>query len=366
MILENSSFANGELMRDVVGDSLVVSACFISCIGVNLQKLAHTHNEGLPAEKRKTMLWSVRWWAGILLMIAASVMDLAALPLIPLSRLAALGSTTLVANVLVTPWFQNEILTLHDIAGCAITLLGSSTACYYGSYKQPDLTYGLLLELVYNPSLVAYAIGVGSVLLVSLIYIENFRRKECELRKEGVLGGEQPEYLECFWAFDNLSTVASPNSSVEFVTKFGPQFYPTVHASFAGVLGGHSIMFAKAAISILFTLTHAFTPATGCAFTVCALFAVLSVWGQIYYLNKALRMYKNVLYVLPIYQSLWVVSGVASGLIFYKEYTRLPPHDLSLFLLGVVITLLGLLVLSRGTQTILLKGKNKGWSSPKK
>jgi len=44
-------------------------------------------------------------------MIAGSLMDLAALPFIPQSRVAVLGSTGIIFNVLITPLFLGEKLT---------------------------------------------------------------------------------------------------------------------------------------------------------------------------------------------------------------------------------------------------------------
>ena len=48
---------------------------------------------------------------GMALMIAGALMDLGALPFIPQSRVAVLGSTGIIFNVLITPLFLGEKLT---------------------------------------------------------------------------------------------------------------------------------------------------------------------------------------------------------------------------------------------------------------
>ena len=361
-----------DVAKDVLGDSLVVLACFMSCVGVNLQKWAHNHNEKLAADKRSSMYLSGRWWAGIGMMILASLMDLAALPLIPLSRVAALGSTTLVANVMLTPWFQRERLTRHDIVGCIMTVVGSASASYFGATRQADFNQEVLLSLITAPLFIHYTIAVVILVMIYLYLIDGFNQMEDELKRRGVLGGvDQPEVLECVWAFDNLDEVVaamadgdapltdSPTTHIKpkqrFVLKFGPQFYPTVHASLGGLLGGHSIMFAKSTIVLANEFYDSLSIIT-LALTLVGLgFTLLTILGQVHYLNKGLRIYKDVLFVLPVYQACWVVSGVASGLIYYQEYLRIPQSDLWFFVLGVAITLSGLLVL--GMRKSLVGGK---------
>eukprot|EP00754_Rhynchopus_humris_P038650 Rhum_TRINITY_DN21266_c0_g1::Rhum_TRINITY_DN21266_c0_g1_i1::g.173599::m.173599 len=353
--------------REVLGDSLVVLACFMSCVGVNLQKWAHAYNESLPVDRRKSMYGSTRWWAGIVMMVLASVMDLAALPLIPLSRVAALGSCTLVANVLLTPYFQRERLTRHDSMGCVVTVLGSASASYFGATVAPTLDQALLLELVTAPLFIQYTVLMTLLMVAYLHLIHGFNRKEQELEADGYIGGPgQPDVLECVWAFDNLDVVCgkrlSRNTSLasqpdieagpskdpsdqHFVTRFGPQFYPAAHASLGGILGGNSIMFAKSTMVLASHLFSEFTFLSLGLTLVGLTFTLLTIWGQIHYLNRGLKVYKDVLFVLPIYQAFWVMSGVAGGLVYYQEYKRIPQADLWLFVLGLMITLCGTLIL---------------------
>eukprot|EP01063_Lacrimia_lanifica_P020548 TRINITY_DN27847_c0_g1_i1.p1 TRINITY_DN27847_c0_g1~~TRINITY_DN27847_c0_g1_i1.p1 ORF type:complete len:423 (+),score=143.84 TRINITY_DN27847_c0_g1_i1:68-1336(+) len=395
---------SNEVAREVLGSSLVILACFLSCLGVNLQKSAHTYNESLPADHRGSMYTNPRWWGGVVAMILASLMDLIALPLIPLSRVAALGSMTLVANVIVTPWFQRERLTKHDTFGCLVTVLGSSTACYYGATKQPPLTVGLLMSFITEPMFQKYALVLVVLVVAYLHVIDGFSQKEEEMRRKGLIGGDgQPEVLECIWAFENLDLVVgnadparaavrsqSPDTAVVrrhsvgpdqeapavaeeeevevilpnpvrprcwstlvtawepgFITRWGPQFYPTVVASLGGVLGGHSIMFAKSAMVLVGEVVTTQTASSvTLALALCSVcFTLMTVWGQVHFLNRALKVYRDTVFVLPMYQAFWVTSGMTSGLVFYQEYKRIPENEFMMFLVGVMGTLGGLAVL---------------------
>lgn len=56
-------------------------------------------------------------------------------------------------------------------------------------------------------------------------------------------------------------------------------------------------------------------------------------------MNVALKIYPDALFVLPVYQSFWIVFGIASGLIFYQEYKEMNEFSSFMFGLGVAISL---------------------------
>ncbi|KAJ9459101.1 hypothetical protein DIPPA_07998 [Diplonema papillatum] len=74
---------------------------------------------------------------------------------------------------------------------------------------------------------------------------------------------------------------------------------------------------------------------------------VVCVWFQIKYLNVALKIYCDAIFVLPVYQSFWICTGVGSGLIFYQEYRDITGMRIAGFIIGLTIALSGLAVLAR-------------------
>eukprot|EP00659_Diplonema_papillatum_P015261 gene15261-23308_t len=239
------SISNGLV---AMGTLLVIAASFVSCFGVNLQKWAHNVNDACAAGDRQTMMKNWRWWLGIVCMIMGSLMDMAALPFVPLSRVAALGASTIVANIIITPIFLKETLTKHDIVGCIVTVVGTALACYWGAGAESELDSTCLLLYFKEPLFLVYASFVFVCLMVLFYFIVGFRKMSERAIAAGIIRGpNQPYQLETVWIHDNLKLVRTVpvDKHFIFVTKLGPQFYPTIHATFAGTIGAQSVMFAK-------------------------------------------------------------------------------------------------------------------------
>ena len=186
-----------------MGTLLVVGASFISCFGVNLQKWAHNLNDARgeqDPETRISMVKDWRWWSGIICMILGSIMDMAALPFVPLSRVAALGASTIVANIIITPLFLKEKLTKHDFIGCIVTVTGTGVACYFGAGSESELDSSCLLEYFIEPLFIAYGACIFIFLSCCYYFIEGFRRLGVAAAREGIVGGQgQLQQLETVW-----------------------------------------------------------------------------------------------------------------------------------------------------------------------
>ena len=231
-----------------LGTCLVIVASFISCFGVNLQKWAHNVNEILEPEMRVSMLKNWRWWLGIIAMVLGSIMDMSALPFVPMSRVAALGASTIVANIIITPLFLKEKLTAHDVVGCLITVVGTAVACFFGASGESELNSRCLLLFFTEKLFIAYIICIAIFLAVLFYFIEGYKRMEKSAKRHGIVGGTgQPGSLETVWIHHHLRLMESVprDKHFVFVTAWGPQFYPAVHAIYAGTIGAQSVMFAK-------------------------------------------------------------------------------------------------------------------------
>ena len=109
---------------------------------------------------------------GLSMMVAGSLMDLAALPFVPQSRVAVLGSTSLVANVLITPVFLGEKITRFDVIGCFITMVGCSLSTYFGASVEKDLTPDCMAEHFFQPMFLLYFALVLTFLSFLYYYIK--------------------------------------------------------------------------------------------------------------------------------------------------------------------------------------------------
>lgn len=331
----------------ILGTCLVIGASFVSTFGVNLQKLAHVRNERLPPEHRQPYAKLFTWQLGMLLMVLGSVMDIVALPFVPQSRVAVLGSVTMVANVVITPVFLKETLTKHDLAGCAITVAGCTMASWFGAHVEADLTPECLVESLTQPGFLLY-FSLVLVYLAGLMLLILARQRRQDLEQLQSLGTEhtkQTDGFELFGAPEEAAQPLAPDPSfLDSLPVLSTKHDSFIYASFAGTAGAQSIMFAKGALEM------GYSAVTGKS-SVWYLFLCLPpfglcLWCQVHYLNQALKLF-DALYVVPVYQIFWIVMGILSGLIFYQEYRNLDPVSSWMFSVGCVITLVGVITLSR-------------------
>jgi hypothetical protein len=62
-------------------------------------------------------------------------------------------------------------------------------------------------------------------------------------------------------------------------------------------------------------------------------------------MNTALKLY-DALFIIPMLQVIWLVFGVLGGGIFYDEFSSLSPLAQSMFAVGIVILIAGVLLLA--------------------
>eukprot|EP01063_Lacrimia_lanifica_P040959 TRINITY_DN9449_c0_g1_i1.p1 TRINITY_DN9449_c0_g1~~TRINITY_DN9449_c0_g1_i1.p1 ORF type:complete len:486 (+),score=116.13 TRINITY_DN9449_c0_g1_i1:49-1506(+) len=328
-----------------LGTCMVIAASFISCIGLNLQKSSHNKNEQKDLADRKGMCSSKTWLCGMACMVLGSVFDVLALPFVPMSRVSTLGATGMIANILITPRFLNEKLTKHDLFGGLVTVFGTTIACIYGASEEPDISSDQLLRYFTYTMFLVYT-GICAVVGFVLYYnMMGFMRKQEEAVKAGLV----VESVECVAAWEQLDDYKAlpEDKTFRFFFDYGPQFYPIVFAMFGGISGSWSVMLSKAVLIFLKNGVMGTEPLSSWLLTFAFLVptAVFLV-GQIKYLNYSLKIYRDALFILPVYQSMWISSGIISGMVFYREYEGLDDKSMMLFIVGVLVSLIGIVIMA--------------------
>lgn len=72
----------------------------------------------------------------------------------------------------------------------------------------------------------------------------------------------------------------------------------------------------------------------------------ITIFFQIKYLNDGLYLFEAS-YVVPVFQTFWCLGSVASGLVFFGEYQHMQAGQMSMFFLGIGVTVSGLMLLSK-------------------
>lgn len=298
----------------VVGVLLACLASLISNIGLNLQKLLHIKNAHKTDEEKKQYYKHSLWWLGLGLVIAGSVADFAALFFAPQAVIAPLGSLTLVSNTVFAPILLKEKIGLRDIIGTGMIVIGAAVAVSFGPHQ--DVIYDTtdLFRFFIRPFFIIYTVMVAIYMCVLIFMIRKMEGLE-KSDREG-------EYL-----------------------KWRP-FHQFAYASLSGCVGACSVLYCKCIVELMSN-----TSAGDSMFQyyqsyliIAAMF--LCIFSQIYYLNSGLRRFDSA-FMVPVFQSFWIVFSVASGLVFFKEYHEMSWMEIGFFGLGVLVTIVGVLILSK-------------------
>lgn len=259
------------------------------------------------------------WWSGLSFMIVGAMFDFAALGFGAQSIVAPLGALTLVVNLGLAKLIHKEQPTLFDVLATMMILFGCILAVIFAPKQTEFTSVDYLLHRYTQPTFALYAMVILGIIAFFVISLHQTERS-LELGETDAL-----EYAR-----------------LQRFHRFG---YPTL----GGVIGAQSVLFAKSLDELLIS-TIADVDSYGAFYnhiqTILLLVAmVVCIFGQIYYVNMGLRKW-DALYVVPIFQSNWIVFSVIGGGVFYEEFAHFSLLQCISFVSGVSITVLGVYVLS--------------------
>lgn len=80
-------------------------------------------------------------------------------------------------------------------------------------------------------------------------------------------------------------------------------------------------------------------------------------------LNRALSS-ADALFVVPIYQTFWVISNILMGMLYFQEYRDLDWIQFLVFSIGIVIVLVGVYLLSQRNVSTSKDSKDDDFLTP--
>lgn len=342
-----------------IGVALAALAAVVSNVGLNLQKWQHNRlsaeHERLVSESRSSAKGSSSpssggedalpppakpgyaservWQLGLFLIALGSLFDFAALAFAAQSVVAPLGSLTLVSNVVVAPWLLGERRTRKDVVATAFIVCGAAMSVTFAAHESEDFSMDELLRLYTLPRFFVLAALVTAVVLAlsSSVVALNIMRQR--------------------W----LDDPAAPSS---YPARIGAHRFQ--YAALAGVVGAQSVLFSKSAAVMLVAAIQK----RGYFYVHWQSYLILAGLGatiylQLLWLNGALILF-DALYVVPVFQTFWILCSVVGGLVVYGEYRAVftDPASSFLFPLGVLVTMAGVYTLSGRAD----KGMASQWS----
>ncbi|KAI8065925.1 magnesium transporter NIPA-domain-containing protein [Gongronella butleri] len=241
-------------------------------------------------------LHSKLWWIGITLMIVGEVGNFVAYGFAPASTIAPLGTTTLVANVILAPLMLKEHFRKRDLVGIILAVAGAATVVLSSNEQEIALSPELILEAMTQMRAIIYFIVTG-VAIMGL-------------------------------------TAISPWYGAESIL---------VDLGLVAIYGGYTVLCTKSVASLLsLTLFKMFTyPISYVMILVLVITAVL----QIKYLNKALQRFDSTA-VIPTQFVLFTVSAIIGSAVIYHDFDDMGLNQMSRFMSGCAIEFLGVYLIT--------------------
>jgi hypothetical protein len=254
-----------------------------------------------------------KWLVGMSLIILDSILDLVTFGLAPQSLLAPMAALTLVYNTLLAPVFLKESLAREDLIGTGFIAAGIILVVWFAEKETPEYTITEIRALYQTWNATMYFIIVGSFLGVTY-----FLTRAISKNTKQVLQNMDP---------------------------LRRKLYPFTYPILAGSFGGQSVLFAKAVVELVkttFTVSNQFIYPEMYFFV--ALLAV-SLYCQTMFLNSGLKRFDS-LFVVPVYQVAWIISGIAGGGVFYQEFNGMSGTEIIMFVSGCLVTFFGVRFIS--------------------
>ena len=291
-----------------LGIGLIVFGCMSSSIGLLLMKRSTDVEDTLPLYKR----W--RWLLGFLfLVVNATIIDLIAYGITPLSLIAPFAGLTMVFSLMLARsglFGVHESLTERQIVGTAFVILGVTTVSVFGPHSSDEPTMAEIFDDFSNPTFIMFASLTLSMVALYLMLLFWSRLESCR---------------------------PSPAS----------RFRTVLSAYCAAVCGAESQLFLKVVSVGLREVTTGgdSSAARQPAFILSLIGLALTAPLQLYLLNSTLAS-SPVSYAVPLYQALLIMLTAGAGGIFFKEFSDITIANGVLFTLGATVAMAGLAVLS--------------------
>lgn len=265
------------------------------------------------------------WVLGMALVIIGAILDFASYGFAPQSLLAPMATLTLVFNTILAPKLLGESLSHRDIMATFIIVGGTGVVVAFSPHETPEYDVHSLRDLYIRYEVFVYACVIGGSILFFSSLAAGFDRR--------------------------------PPTSGFWLTS-----YKFLYPALAGIVGGQSVLFAKAAVELLKTTVGSENQFVFPEPYVCILLLFMCLWFQVKFLNAGLARF-DALVVIPVYQVFWMISGILGGAVVFDEFSTFDSLQWVMFPLGTVIAVAGMYLLTqRDSLKIIDKvvGDNEG------
>ncbi|KAG6813791.1 hypothetical protein H0H92_007203 [Tricholoma furcatifolium] len=359
-------------------------ASFVQSLGLTIQRKSHVLNQLLPEHQQRVEHRRPLWLLGFAVFISSNVIgSLVQIASLPVVILAPLGAVSLLWNALFARIILGDVFSPWMILGTILIAGGAILIAIFGIVPEQTRSLEDLLALFSRPAFVIYFSILGAVVFLCLVatHIMDFTllRKQAKTTSS-LLSSPSPN--------DSVHALVTPSQPVAALTTglstpiadagISSERTPLLkhstvssasslygksnnvelraisqtrvllaisYSSFSGIISGMCLLFAKSGVELLlvtlggqnqFWRWQAWLLVLGLV-----VFALLQLW----YLHKALVLADPTL-VCPLAFCFYNVSSIVNGLVYFNQFSLIPPHHLGLVILGMTILLGGVWVVS--------------------
>ncbi|KAJ6604645.1 hypothetical protein DFH09DRAFT_1123383 [Mycena vulgaris] len=376
-----------------LGISIGLLASFIQSLGLTIQRKSHVVNEALPEHQQRVEHRRPLWLLGFAIFISSNIIgSLVQIASLPVVILAPLGAVSLLWNAFFARLLLGDVLSSWMVLGTLLIAGGAILIAIFGIVPEPTRSLEDLLELFRRTDIRRLFLSPGSYTVASLkglfqthVSEYSFSRRLARSNVRAVSPPHAPSSAPLHVP-ENPSTLTTgvTNTITEAITtertplldrKSNPSpasaassrsssrsprhaetpemrsinrtrlILAISYASFSGIISGMCLLFAKSGVELLLLTLRGQNQFWRWQAWVLVLGLVVFALLQLWYLHKALILADPTL-VCPSAFCFYNLSSIVNGLVYFDQFSLIPPLHLGLVILGIFVLLGGVWVVS--------------------
>ncbi|KAK7064236.1 hypothetical protein R3P38DRAFT_2823221 [Favolaschia claudopus] len=359
-----------------LGISIGLLASCIQSLGLTVQRKSHVLNESLPEHLQRVEHRRPLWLLGFAIFISSNIIgSLVQIASLPVVILAPLGAVSLLWNAVFARLLLGDVFSPWMILGTLLIAGGAILIAIFGIVPEPTRSLEDLLELFRRPAFIVYFSLLGGTHVSEYSFNRRLARSNIRATAPSpplVAVPDNPSTLTTGVTdaiTDTISTERTPlldrksNPSSTSVASSRSSSRPghdnremrTVnrtrlalaisYSSFSGIISGMCLIFAKSGVELLLLTLGGNNQFWRWQAWVLLLGLVVFALLQLWYLHKALILADPTL-VCPSAFCFYNLSSIVNGLVYFNQFSLIPPLHLGLVILGIFVLLGGVWVVS--------------------
>ncbi|KAG6890405.1 hypothetical protein C0995_008759 [Termitomyces sp. Mi166 len=353
-------------------------ASFVQSLGLTIQRKSHVLNQLLPEHQQRVEHRRPLWLLGFVVFISSNVIgSLVQIASLPVVILAPLGAVSLLWNALFARFILGDVFSPWMILGTILIAGGAVLIAFFGIVPEPTRSLEDLVVLFSRPAFVIYFSILGSAVLTHIADFALSRKlsrsnvplsSSCsDTHSTHALASSQGAAalttgLPTSVADAGISTERTPLLKPSIVSPasslYGKRNDPDMRAinrtrlllaisysSFSGIISGMCLLFAKSGVELLLLTLRGQNQFWRWQAWVLVLGLVVFALLQLWYLHKALILADPTL-VCPSAFCFYNVSSITNGLVYFNQFSLIPPLHLGLVAFGMTVLLGGVWIVS--------------------